>query len=148
MSKLMMTYTPRITPNVTHPCHHSKTTCLCEYVCARVCTHVCLCVPAAAARHLSPLIPAYIFTTGHAIVLASSSAGQGTLWNILYESVMTSQHAYSCYVNMWTPEAKEKKKERDIVKTTIVSYIAHFNHCHWPDAGCVLIQCLDKNYIC
>lgn len=31
--------TPRITPNVSHPCHHSKTTCLWVHVC--VCVRVC-----------------------------------------------------------------------------------------------------------
>lgn len=71
----------------------------------------------------------------------------GDFVNGSYESAMTSRHAYSCSVNKWpwtvTPEAK-----RDVVKTAIVGFIAHFNHCHfWPDTGCVLIQCLDKKIL-
>ena len=60
-----------------------------------------------------PLIPAYIFTAGHAVMLVSSSAGQGTLVNSTCESAMTSRHAYSCGVNKCcsalTPEAKKRR---------------------------------------
>lgn len=45
--------TPRITPNVTHPCHHSKTTCL--WFCA-LC--VCVCAPTAATHHPHSFQPA------------------------------------------------------------------------------------------
>lgn len=121
--------TPKISPNVHHPCHHSKTTCL----------SVCMCVfVPTAATHFSPLIPTYTFTTGHAIMLVLSSAGQGTL------SAMTSLHPNSCGVNKrssyLTPEAKKD------IKDCHCWFYCTFFHCHfWPDTVCVLIQCLDKN---
>jgi len=78
-------------------------------VCVCVCLCVRVCVCAYGSDTFPPLIPAYIFTTGHAIMLVSSSAGQGTL------AVMTSLRTNSCGVNKCsstlTPEAK-----RDMVK--------------------------------
>lgn len=74
-----------------------------------VCVRLCECMPTAV-THLSPLIPAYIFITGHAIMLVSSSAGQGTFVSSLCESLVTSLHVYSCDVNNWSstlmPQAK------------------------------------------